>query len=208
MPLGCSMPKESFIGQKFGKLTILERSLDPSISFGKSKSKSSKWLCLCECGNKIITTKQKLKQKDRTNCGCTKIKWSGRSNTKNRKYSPEESLLRQYYSKYHYGAVKRNYIFDVSFDDFLKLIKSNCYYCGDAPSKELGYGKDKKYNLIHIVNGIDRLDNSIGYKTENLVSCCKECNVMKLNLTLECFIDKIHKISKLYKERMNFKNEE
>ena len=49
-------------GQKFGKLTALERA--------ESKSGKSRWLCLCECGNKTIVFTQNLTRSHTTSCGC------------------------------------------------------------------------------------------------------------------------------------------
>lgn len=37
------------------------------------------------------------------------------------------------------------------------------------------------------INGIDRVDSSIGYTIQNSVPCCKICNYAKHNLTLEEF---------------------
>lgn len=45
------------------------------------------------------------------------------------------------------------------------MINVLCYYCKM---------KDKKY-----LNGIDRLNNSIGYMRNNTVPCCDICNNLK-----------------------------
>lgn len=42
-----------------------------------------------------------------------------------------------------------------------------------------------RYGIIY--NGIDRQDNSIGYKTENCVPCCKFCNLAKSKFTIKEF---------------------
>lgn len=38
--------------------------------------------------------------------------------------------------------------------------------------------------------GIDRIDNSIGYISNNIVSCCKVCNVMKNKYSVDNFLNK------------------
>ncbi len=56
-----------------------------------------------------------------------------------------------------------------------ELILNNCFYCGkicDWPNKR---------------NGIDRVDNDIGYEKYNCVPCCFECNASKNNLTMDEF---------------------
>ena len=51
-------------------------------------------------------------------------------------------------------------------DEFNELTKKNCNYC------------DKEG-----ANGIDRVNNSIGYTLDNCVPCCKHCNYVKGNLS-------------------------
>lgn len=50
---------EDLTGQKFGRLTVIKR-----------QENSSKWECLCECGNKVITTTNHLKTGHTQSCGC------------------------------------------------------------------------------------------------------------------------------------------
>ena len=55
-------------------------------------------------------------------------------------------------------------------EQFQELSSHECHYCGkDGP------------------NGIDRVDNSIGYTFENCVPCCKHCNYVKGDLSLADF---------------------
>ena len=56
---------EDLTGQKFGRLTVIERVYDY-----KGKSKGVYWLCRCECGGTTITTKYQLKSKRCQSCGC------------------------------------------------------------------------------------------------------------------------------------------
>lgn len=53
----------NLIGQKFGKLTVIKRK-------GKNKWGNYKWLCRCDCGNKIITNGGSLKSGNTQSCGC------------------------------------------------------------------------------------------------------------------------------------------
>jgi 5-methylcytosine-specific restriction endonuclease McrA len=54
----------------------------------------------------------------------------------------------------------------------IDLITDNCYYCGIEPN---------------LLNGIDRVDNSKGYKEDNVVTACKPCNIAKGARTKENF---------------------
>lgn len=55
------------IGQKFGKLTVIERIIGGNNSRGK-------WVCQCECGGIAITTSDKLISSHSQSCGCLKSK--------------------------------------------------------------------------------------------------------------------------------------
>lgn len=43
-------------------------------------------------------------------------------------------------------------------------------------------------------NGIDRVDNSLGYILSNVVSCCKICNYMKKDLSEQEFQDQCERV--------------
>ena len=83
--------------------------------------------------------------------------------------------------------------FNVDMDVFEKYVKSNCYYCG------------KRSNIRLL--GIDRIDNNNGYNEGNMVSCCKQCNMMKNSLNVETFVLMCAHIShcnKIIKEKYYF----
>jgi hypothetical protein len=84
---------------------------------------------------------------------------------------------RKYY-QYQKGAERRNMEFALSFEDYVNLQALPCVYCG---------GKTK--------NGIDRVDNSVGYCKENCVTCCAVCNKMKLTHSKQFFIEQCKKIA-------------
>lgn len=44
------------------------------------------------------------------------------------------------------------------------------------------------------MNGIDRIDSSKDYSSDNCVPCCSRCNIMKLNIPYSEFLDSIKKI--------------
>lgn len=84
--------------------------------------------------------------------------------------------LRGRFTEYRRGAKKRGLIFEPTFDEFVKILSNPCHYCGG-----------ESY-------GIDRLDSSIGYSKDNIVSCCSMCNLMKRTYTEEDFIKQCKKI--------------
>jgi len=84
--------------------------------------------------------------------------------------------LKRYYKDYIKSATKRGYNITLDFDRFSELVQAACYYCGNKTAQE--------------TNGIDRLDNTVGYTKENCVSACWTCNRMKHVSSKEFFIEK------------------
>ncbi len=54
--------------QKFGKLTVIER-------LENSKHCQSRWKCLCDCGNYIISTGHRLSKGLKNSCGCANTRF-------------------------------------------------------------------------------------------------------------------------------------
>lgn len=81
------------------------------------------------------------------------------------------------FKRYVYGAKIRDIDFNLSSSDFVKLLVSNCHYCGTENA-----------------NGVDRINNDLGYLSYNVVPCCKICNYMKLANSYDDFIAHIKKI--------------
>lgn len=87
--------------------------------------------------------------------------------------------------------------FELSKDEFVKLIHSDCYYCGAAPSDENVWNQSNKRQSDKEsvkINGIDRIDSNKGYIKGNCVPCCIQCNRMKLDYTKEQFLSKVKQI--------------
>lgn len=49
-------------GKKYGRLTVIERT--------QNKGKETMWICLCDCGNKIVVQGNNLKSGHSKSCGC------------------------------------------------------------------------------------------------------------------------------------------
>lgn len=58
---------EDLIGQKFGKLTVIERAPNKISPCGANRVR---WLCKCDCGNTKIIYGQSLKNGSTRSCGC------------------------------------------------------------------------------------------------------------------------------------------
>lgn len=83
---------------------------------------------------------------------------------------------------------------DLSFDDFIAMSQLPCYYCGSLPSNKAraykkGHVSDKRWeDSLFIYNGLDRVDNANGHYKNNVVPCCKHCNIAKLQRTKQDFL--------------------
>ncbi len=82
------------------------------------------------------------------------------------------------------GAKNRNLSWNLTIDEFRQLISLPCYFCNSSSSMTTISRGD--IALQH--NGVDRLNNSIGYEKSNCVPCCKMCNRAKGKSTVEEFI--------------------
>jgi hypothetical protein len=78
--------------------------------------------------------------------------------------------------------IKRNIVFELTEDFVGEKTDEPCFYCGQETTFETR-------------NGLDRLDNSIGYIKTNVVSCCWTCNNMKQCLDPITFVERCSQIA-------------
>lgn len=171
----------NLIGSKFGNWTVLSLAK-------RTVYKNAYYLCRCSCGNEEIVRYSTLKNGESKSCGCLAKKLSS---IKNRKNQGERAFNTTYYM-YSYEAKSRGLVFEINKEKFREITSADCNYCGAKPSNFLN-DKRLKYGL-YFYNGIDRVDNTKGYIEGNIVTCCAQCNRMKLDLTLEEFKNKIYLI--------------
>lgn len=95
------------------------------------------------------------------------------------------AALNGLFAAYAARAKKRGYSFDLSLYEFQILTSRDCHYCGITPQQ---IRKQGSCPTTYIYNGIDRIDNNLGYTFGNCFPCCKTCNQAKSNLTHAEFI--------------------
>lgn len=176
----------NLIGKRFGKLTV------SSFNSAIEERGYYKFNCICECGNEKSIYKHHLISGQSTSCGCSR---NNRTNWKPRKDIKSEGMsgFNYLYSTYKRNALKRDYEFKLTKEEFYTLTKQNCYYCGCIPSNKVKY-YGKKNSPPYVYNGVDRLNNDMGYVLDNSVPCCKQCNIAKNVLSEEEFINWIKKV--------------
>lgn len=107
-----------------------------------------------------------------------------------------ESQLSLNYSNYRSKAKMKKWEFNLTKEEFKTLVTSNCHYCGLEPNQ---FRTDRIKSIREgdssfLMNGIDRVDSSLGYTTSNTLPCCEDCNKAKRNLSYNQFLDLIKKI--------------
>ncbi len=193
-------------GNQYGKLKVL------SCTRVTNGTDGGEWKCQCECGN--IATKKgvNLASGSTSSCGCIGKSNFSSSNTR-RKY--HETTLNYEYTSHVKSAKNRNLIY-LKRDVWLSFIRLPCNYCGSIDvhtfmdrylkakrlAKHFTSEEIKKYEVS--MNGIDRIDSSLGYIVSNCVSCCKRCNYMKNSLSLEAFIAHVNKINQYFNKFPKF----
>ena len=89
------------------------------------------------------------------------------------------------FNNYKRHARERKFKFALTKEQFRKITQKNCFYCGRKPGQGKYRGNRSHGDYIH--NGIDRVNNNVGYILNNCVPCCKICNVAKKDLSLPDF---------------------
>jgi hypothetical protein len=165
--------------KRFGKLTAIH-------PLHRSNHNRLEWFCKCDCGKTKIIRSNRLLNGTTKSCGCIQYK--------SRLLPGSIGSFRQLYRNYIFGAKIRNLTFNLSYVQFLILTSMDCYYCGDIPKPF--YSTNRKNNVIpYIANGIDRIDNTIGYEFYNCVPCCSICNIMKQGSNEYDFVNKCASIA-------------
>jgi hypothetical protein len=167
-------------GDRFNRLTI--------DSWDKSKKR---YKCICDCGKITYVASYQLKKGYSRSCGCL-----GRQLTSQRNYKPDNASAKNtLYLKYKKNAEARGHEFLLTPEDVVKLTAGKCHYCDQPPSMKLIETKRYRHaESTFVYNGIDRVNNSVGYTVENSVSCCKLCNLSKRDLPIEIWLDWIDRV--------------
>lgn len=153
----------NYAGQRFGKLVAVARNKEEGY-----------WDLQCDCGKTIANVYWRLFVYHRRSCDCLKIR-----------VAPEERAIKALIGDYS-RQNKRGYAWELTKEQAIALFKGNCVYCNSPPLREL-WSKDKNRRLLFKYNGIDRVNNDIGYTSENCVSSCYTCNRGKQDLTIQEF---------------------
>jgi hypothetical protein len=175
-------------GKIFGRLTVIKY------------MNKYKWLCKCSCGNEKEIRSDMLKSGTTKSCGCLqKETCSNLAKKYNKNKLFEDRTLaafNQLYGNYKYSAKRRNYIFELTKEEFKNLTKQKCYYCDTEPIQI-----HKCNSSIYIYNGIDRINNDLGYNINNCVPCCGDCNKLKYQKSFSDYVEYIKRVYNALKNK-------
>jgi hypothetical protein len=159
-------------GRRFGHLTVVQVA-------DRDDWGSYHWLCKCDCGKEKTVHSSNLIQGRSASCGyCPRRKPEG------------EPARNDLLFSYKYQAKRRGHAWELADGEFDKLTSSDCYYCGLSPST-VRTSRSHKY----IYNGIDRVDNTLGYIQGNVVTCCSVCNLAKHKMPFDDFMTWIARLT-------------
>lgn len=172
--------KTMSVGTKLNRLTIV--GYDPV---------TKQYNCLCDCGKTTKARGWAMKKNKHRSCGCLMKEEKARA-----RILPDFlGLKNEIFRNYMASAKRRKYIWNLSKEEFFELLKRKCYYCGIKPTMSWYGTKRKVMNTVEFkYNGVDRVDNALGYTLENCVSCCSICNNAKATLTTKEFLGWVEQV--------------
>lgn len=179
------------LGNVYGKLKIIKKM--PTLPGSQAE-----WLCLCECGNTTTRLGYHLRTGKIKSCGCLR----GLRN-KSEYLKSIKRVLKQHYNSYTARSKSKGLKFNIDIETFETLCRKNCAYCNKKPESKRWYYVDSDLSSKYVedfLNGLDRIDSSKWYAPDNVIPCCKRCNIMKSDMDVNDFIKHIENIYNYQKD--------
>ncbi len=171
-------PLNNIAGLILANWHILRYSHSDKTPHARRSTKRYFWHVRCtNCGNESVKATPECKRPGCSNCVFMEKGATG---------------LNLAYRSYQTNATNRNLSFDLSIESFKSITSSPCYYCGKPPV-QLSSNKKSHGSRWgdYLYNGIDRVDNALGYYQGNCRPCCGICNVAKGSLSEREFLEHI-----------------
>lgn len=167
-------------GQTFGYLTAIEPT-------NARIRRCVVWRCACSCAKNtcpkfILTHTHSLISGNTTSC------------IKQQHDKSIHQAIRSYFTLTRGNAYRRNYVFELTLEQFITIIRQSCKYCNSRSDIKRMSCDQMHWNLR--ANGIDRWYNNIGYIFENCVPCCARCNRAKDTMSGYEYIDHCRNVVK------------
>jgi len=168
--------KVDLTGNRYGKLTVTGFS---HVEISPSGQRKFLWKVTCDCGEERICYSSNLVRKLSGSCGCARYE-----------KLPEEHLYTTYlFAQYSGTAKAKSFENLLTREDLWRLTQLPCHYC-KSPATPRYSGKYPMFKY----NGLDRVNNKLGYTLSNVVTCCHFCNRAKSDLPLEEFVEWLQRV--------------
>lgn len=183
---------DELVGKTFNDFVVLKQVENYKCTnpINGVKTSRSQFLCKCKCGKEFIASGTKIRTEKTKRCASCAYKLRPQSMIRC------SDIQRLYNLNMLRCEKERNIKVNLSLEEYEKIVKQSCHYCGELPRKIEWMGRNKivtRESSLY-ANGIDRVDSSLDYSIDNCVPCCKTCNFMKNTMTKENFLLKIEKI--------------
>lgn len=178
------------IGDKIFDWTVISEKIKGiKVSPNSKHHTHPHYIIKCKCGHEMKTRKSKIVKLEKEGGNRTLQKCCKVCLTKEKAFlKKEQKIFGIAFSAYKSSAKTRNLDFNLDINSTTQLFKSNCTYCNLPPYNKIA----NKYNVTY--TGLDRIDSSKGYIKGNVQACCKQCNIGKLSMTHQDYLDHIKRI--------------
>lgn len=161
-------------GMRFGKLVAVSQA---ESTYNANNKPMRRWLCKCDCGNTIVTSRQNLRKGDTKSCGCYKLQ-----STKERMttHGESKSIL------YKRWKAMRKRCQNPNNSDYPHYGGRGIKVCDEWQD----YLKFKEWALSHGYSddlSIDRIDVDGDYEPSNcrFITMQEQCNNRSNNISIE-----------------------
>lgn len=174
-----------FPDQIYGRLKVIERVANDSR--GRPVFK-----CMCSCSDQTIlnVAANSLRTHNTESCGCLKRELAAQR-CKARTKAAGEAAAWALFTNYRNGARRRHLPFRLKFSAFRRLCQMPCHYCGAPPHQETHV---PRVNGQYLFTGLDLVVRTDGYRPDNVVPSCWQCNRARRTLPVPDFIVHIRRI--------------
>lgn len=175
------------VGHRYGNLTLI-RCVEHTTSRSAGK-KHFRWECQCDCGRTVYRSRAQIYDELHP--------WCRRCGLRRLETPLAEAAIGRILWRYQRRASERGLSFTLTATQIAQLVQQPCYYCGDEKSnftRKTLRRESANHGVKFFYNGIDRIDSALGYDIENVVPCCKTCNVMKRDMPQAKFLAHIGRI--------------
>ncbi len=167
------------VGQRYGRLVVVER----TTIFVKGRTVPC-WKCQCDCGNIAFLQGSNVRRGNTKSCGCYRREKARQLPLMQWRLPLGEAAFNDLWNDYKVEAKKRGLCWALTREQARERHDLPCHYCGTAPAQTY---RNKQLNGVAIYNGIDRVNNALGYVLDNCVACYWLCNRNKGKLSADEF---------------------